>query len=129
MTFTFGRARNKCVAIFVAITTPSHVTAAQTIARSTPERKTTVALLEFDNGAMIRRNEFARLRCSRQTGIKTNAKSALSITLRDLRGEQTALLLGARDEILKSLTGKQLQAAAKKYFVRENSLVVTLVRP
>lgn len=49
------------LAISFAVVSGVHSLNAQAAPRATPERKATVAVLEFDNGAMIKRDEYAGL--------------------------------------------------------------------
>jgi len=52
----------------------------------------------------------------RETNLKTNAFWVSNIASRDLNGEDIAGLLAPYDEMVKKLTAKQIQDAAKLYF-------------
>ena len=53
---------------------------------------------------------------AREVDVKQNGYWVGNILARDVSGEDITGLLGPYDEMLKNLTGAQIQAAAKKYF-------------
>ena len=64
---------------------------------------------------------------SRETGLKTNAFWAQNIAGRDQNGEDVAGLTAAYDEMLKGLSGKQIQDAARLYFNMKQYVKVVLL--
>jgi zinc protease len=57
---------------------------------------------------------------AREVEIKQNSYWVGNILARDQAGEDIAGLLGPYDEMLKNITGAEIQAAAKKYFDTSN---------
>jgi len=64
---------------------------------------------------------------AREPAVKTNAYWAANIASRDQNGEDIAGLLGAYDTMLKNLTAKQIQDAAKLYFDAKRYVKVVLL--
>ena len=64
---------------------------------------------------------------TRETGLKTNAFWAGNIGARDQNGEDLAGLLGPYDELIKNLTAKQIQDAAKLYLNPKSYFKVILL--
>ncbi len=63
----------------------------------------------------------------RETSLKTNAYWASNIASRDQNGEDIAGLLAAYDEMVKKLTARQIQEAAKLYFNANRYVKVVLL--
>jgi zinc protease len=63
----------------------------------------------------------------RETDLKTNAYWASNIGTRDMNGEDIAGLLGAYDDLVKNLTAKQIQDAAKKYLDPKSFVKIVLL--
>ena len=64
---------------------------------------------------------------SRETSLKTNSYWASNIAGRDQNGEDIAGLTDAYDEMLKGLSGKQIQNAARLYFNTKQYVKVVLL--
>ncbi|MEP6763669.1 MAG: insulinase family protein [Gemmatimonadaceae bacterium] len=64
---------------------------------------------------------------TRETSLKTNGYWLSNISARDQNGEDLSSLQGAYDDMVKSLTAKQIQDAAKLYFDTRQYVKVVLL--
>ncbi|MEP6832394.1 MAG: CsgG/HfaB family protein [Gemmatimonas sp.] len=108
--------RTRVFAIGLASAIGVQAMAAQAAPKATPERKATVAVLEFDNGAMVKRDEYAGLSIGVQIML-TNALAAnQSIELverqriNQVLAEQNLTAAGRVDAATASQVGKLIGA-------------------
>ena len=114
--FTSGVLASRVAVIAFASALVVHTVSAQAAPRATPERKATVAVLEFDNGAMVKRDGYAGLSIGVQIML-TNALAAnQSIELverqhiNQILSEQNLTATGRVDDATASRVGKLIGA-------------------
>lgn len=106
----------RVLAVALASTFSAVAASAQAAPRSTPERKATIAVLEFDNGAMIKRDEYAGLSIGVQIML-TNALAANNSVevverqrINQVLAEQNLTVAGRVDAATAAQAGKLIGA-------------------